>query len=148
MMRSIIRISTVAVAFLGSTASGSAAVDRRVALVIGNATYKSASKLWNPLNDADAVSKALKRIGPQAIDGRDPDWQRMRGDPSPSPASCWRRTPGCSTMQATASLSCQELLTRAQIGEFSEKRIATLCGIVAKGDPACAGGDLNGTPAW
>jgi Caspase domain len=79
MMRSIIRILTVALAFLGSTASWSAAVDRRVALVIGNATYKSASKLGNPLNDADDVSKALKRIGLAVIDGRDLDRQGMRG---------------------------------------------------------------------
>jgi hypothetical protein len=79
MMRSIIRILTVALAFLGSTASGSAAVDRRVALVIGNATYKSASQLRNPLNDADDVSNALKRIGLRVIDACDLDRQGMRG---------------------------------------------------------------------
>jgi hypothetical protein len=78
MMRSIIRILSVALAFLGSTASGSAAVDRRVALVIGNATYNRASKLQNPLNDADDVSGALKRIGLQVINGRDLDRQGMR----------------------------------------------------------------------
>jgi uncharacterized caspase-like protein len=69
----------VVLTFLGATASWSAAVDRRVALVIGNASYKSAAKLRNPLNDADDISVALKRVGFQVIDGRDLDWHGMRG---------------------------------------------------------------------
>jgi uncharacterized caspase-like protein len=38
-------------------------VGRRVALVIGNANYRTAGKLVNPLNDARGVAAALRRVG-------------------------------------------------------------------------------------
>jgi formylglycine-generating enzyme required for sulfatase activity/uncharacterized caspase-like protein len=40
-----------------------ASEDKRVALVIGNATYEDATPLDNPVNDAKAVSLALKALG-------------------------------------------------------------------------------------
>lgn len=49
------------------------ASNKRVALVIGNATYKHTSALANPLSDAEDVSQALKRLGFAVIDGRDLD---------------------------------------------------------------------------
>jgi TPR repeat protein len=45
--------------------------EKRVALVIGNATYQSAAKLANPLNDASDVSAVLKELGFQVIEGFD-----------------------------------------------------------------------------
>jgi uncharacterized caspase-like protein len=37
-------------------------VGRRVVLVIGNAAYEHAELLKNPINDADAIAKALTRL--------------------------------------------------------------------------------------
>jgi uncharacterized caspase-like protein len=39
------------------------AFSARVALVVGNADYRSVSRLANPLNDADAMADALERLG-------------------------------------------------------------------------------------
>ncbi|MGE0213337.1 MAG: caspase domain-containing protein [Parvibaculaceae bacterium] len=40
-----------------------AAAERRVALVIGNSTYTAVTHLPNPVNDADDIAAALRRIG-------------------------------------------------------------------------------------
>lgn len=40
-----------------------AAAERRVALVIGNSTYKSATALTNPRNDAEDIATALRDLG-------------------------------------------------------------------------------------
>lgn len=45
--------------------------EKRVALVIGNATYASAPQLRNTLNDADDMSAALKVMGFEVVEGRD-----------------------------------------------------------------------------
>ena len=50
---------------------------KRVALVVGNANYKT-RPLRNPRNDADDVSLALKASGFQVIDLRDATLQQMR----------------------------------------------------------------------
>ena len=50
---------------------------KRLALVVGNANYKS-RPLRNPRNDADDVSNALKASGFQVIDLRDASLQQMR----------------------------------------------------------------------
>jgi len=42
---------------------GPAAAEKRVALVIGNGAYKSASKLTNPTNDAKAIAGMLQVAG-------------------------------------------------------------------------------------
>ena len=61
----------VAVFFAVMLASSLAqASERRIALVIGNSSYKSAGTLPNTLNDADLISAALKGIGFEVLDGR------------------------------------------------------------------------------
>ena len=52
-------------------------LDKRIALVIGNANYKI-RPLRNPRNDAEDVSNALKAAGFQVIDLRDATIQQMR----------------------------------------------------------------------
>jgi hypothetical protein len=51
--------------------------EKRVALVIGNATYKNAATLQNPKNDAVDVSEVLKRLGFETIVGLDLDKANM-----------------------------------------------------------------------
>ena len=46
-----------------ATANFALALDRRIALVLGNADYQTAPKLDNSVNDAKAVRDALSRIG-------------------------------------------------------------------------------------
>lgn len=46
------------------------AAEKRVALVIGNASYQTAAVLQNTLNDAEAMSSALKSVGFEVLDGR------------------------------------------------------------------------------
>jgi len=46
-------------------------VERRVALVIGNSAYPGASRLTNPINDADDVTVALRQVGFNVIEGKD-----------------------------------------------------------------------------
>jgi len=50
-----------------------AGAEKRIALVIGNSTYKHAGVLTNPKNDATDMSAALKKVGFQVIDGFDLD---------------------------------------------------------------------------
>ena len=44
------------------------AQERRVALVIGNAAYKSVSVLQNPVNDSRAIAKSLRGLGFEVIE--------------------------------------------------------------------------------
>ena len=53
------------------------AAEPRVALVIGNAGYRSVPELGNSRNDADDISEQLKRVGFAVIDGRDLDRSAM-----------------------------------------------------------------------
>jgi carboxyl-terminal processing protease len=53
--------------------SAPAFAERRVALVIGNGTYRHAQQLPNPANDARDVADALKRLGFETILGVDLD---------------------------------------------------------------------------
>jgi uncharacterized caspase-like protein len=64
----------IAVALLVCMISaGPALAQKRVALVVGNASYKFASKLENPRNDAASMAAALRKVGFQVIDGFDLD---------------------------------------------------------------------------
>jgi len=47
--------------------------DKRVALVIGNAAYRSMAQLQNPGNDAADVAAALRRLDFEAIAATDLD---------------------------------------------------------------------------
>jgi uncharacterized caspase-like protein len=44
------------------------AQDRRVALVIGNAAYKSVTTLQNPVNDSRAIAKSLRSLGFEVVE--------------------------------------------------------------------------------
>ena len=52
---------------------------KRVALVIGNSSYKHASALDNPRNDAEDVSKAFGKLGFKVVKGLDLDKRSMEG---------------------------------------------------------------------
>ena len=47
-----------------------AAADRRVALVIGNSTYKNASSLPNTINDSTAIAALFKSVGFEVVISR------------------------------------------------------------------------------
>ena len=53
----------ILVFLIQSFLTGSAAAQRRSALVIGNASYVSAAKLKNPRNDATAIARSLRDLG-------------------------------------------------------------------------------------
>jgi uncharacterized caspase-like protein len=57
--------------------AGPTNAEKRVALVIGNAAYKSAAILQNPRDDAQDVSAALQRLGFETIVGLDLDKDGM-----------------------------------------------------------------------
>jgi Caspase domain len=59
--------------FAAECAAGS-----RVALVVGNAGYRSVPELRNSRNDADDVSSKLKQVGFEVVDGRDLDRPGMQ----------------------------------------------------------------------
>lgn len=69
--RAAIRLATLAAAIMALLGPVEAA--DRVALVIGNSAYSSAPALKNPRNDAEAVSRALERLGFKVIEGLDVD---------------------------------------------------------------------------
>ena len=58
-------------------ASTCAFADKRVALVIGNSAYRTAPALVNPVNDADELAAALKRVGFTVLLQRDLDKRGM-----------------------------------------------------------------------
>jgi len=62
------RFASVFVVLL-AVAAGSAAAraEKRVALVIGNASYQHTASLPNPVNDADDIAVALKKVGFEVI---------------------------------------------------------------------------------
>lgn len=62
------RVAIVLLAFASSLAAH--ASEKRVALVIGNSSYKSAPALDNTLHDAELISNALKSVGFEVLDGR------------------------------------------------------------------------------
>ena len=56
---------------LGAPLADADAKERRVALVIGNSTYKHTVELPNTLNDAPAVAASLRRLGFEVVEGID-----------------------------------------------------------------------------
>ena len=60
----------VSILFTIALGCGAAQAERRVALVIGNAAYKSVPRLTNPANDATLVGGMLKKAGFDAVDIR------------------------------------------------------------------------------
>jgi hypothetical protein len=55
-----------------------AAANQRVALVIGNAAYKVAPKLANPVLDAKAIAETFRHLGFKVVEGYDLSSQGMR----------------------------------------------------------------------
>ena len=53
-------------------------VEKRLALIIGNADYKNSNPLQNPLNDAKAIAKALKEVGFTVLLYLDADLKTMK----------------------------------------------------------------------
>jgi Caspase domain len=66
----------MALASFGSVAQ--APLDLRVALVVGNAAYAHIQALGNPVNDARAMSLALRKLGFEVIDLVDGNRQQMQ----------------------------------------------------------------------
>lgn len=54
-----------------------ASAEKRVALVIGNSTYRNVTSLANPRNDAQDISAALTRLGFDTTTGIDADREQM-----------------------------------------------------------------------
>lgn len=68
----------ICLAALAVACATSAGAERRVALVIGNGTYKALKPLRNPTNDAADVAAALKGLGFEVTRGIDLDETAMR----------------------------------------------------------------------
>jgi uncharacterized caspase-like protein len=77
MARAAALLFTIATPLLLSVLPTQAA-EKRVALVIGNASYKVAPRLDNPINDATAVAAAFRRLGFQVIEGYDLPGEKLR----------------------------------------------------------------------
>ncbi len=67
MHRFIVMIALFAAMLCASPVSA----ERRVALVVGNSTYKHASRLINPRNDAEAIAATLTKLGFKVVKGID-----------------------------------------------------------------------------
>ncbi len=52
--------------------------EKRVALVIGNSTYRYAPEILNPANDSQDAANALRKLGFEVIEGQDLDYQSIR----------------------------------------------------------------------
>lgn len=70
--RALCLLGLLAVTLLAAT---DARAERRVALIVGNADYKHASRLRNPLNDANDMAKVLRSLGFEVVVGTDLDQQ-------------------------------------------------------------------------
>lgn len=68
----------LALAVLAFPASAYAAIEKRVALVIGNGAYQNAQPLPNPTNDARAMEAKLRGLGFEVVAGFDQDYATMR----------------------------------------------------------------------
>ena len=75
-IRFFVLTSAVWLTLLGTTISATA--EKRVALVIGNSAYENVSRLPNPGNDAEAIAKALKRLGFEVTLKRDLTYGKLR----------------------------------------------------------------------
>ncbi len=58
--------------------AGEALAERRVAMVVGNATYQNVGALDNPMNDAKAVAGSLENLGFEVLLGIDLDQRGMQ----------------------------------------------------------------------
>lgn len=68
MLTGLVRVVAVAVALAAGITAAHA--ERRVALVIGNASYDKSPDLRNPINDARAMGRRLTELGFELIEGK------------------------------------------------------------------------------
>ena len=66
-------LALVASVFAFAGAQGAAEAQGRVALVIGNSTYRNVAPLGNPKNDAADTAAALRKLNFKVIDGTNLD---------------------------------------------------------------------------
>ncbi len=71
-------LALVVMVFIGLTCSTAAWAEKRVALVIGNASYTSTPPLRTPVNDATDIANALERLGFEILRGLDLNYASMR----------------------------------------------------------------------
>jgi hypothetical protein len=65
----------------------SAAAEKRVALVIGNAEYQNAPPLRNPSNDATDIAAKLRELGFDVVEGIDLGKREWKSGSELSPSS-------------------------------------------------------------
>ncbi len=70
--------AVLAIAISALPASAFAAIEKRVALVIGNGAYQNAQPLPNPTNDARAMEAKLRGLGFEVVSGFDQEYDTMR----------------------------------------------------------------------
>jgi len=73
----IARLCGLIMLMLTSLAMAAPASERRVALVIGNSSYRNAPVLPNTVNDARDMAAALRKVGFEVVDGVDLDKRGM-----------------------------------------------------------------------
>ncbi|QEL24939.1 hypothetical protein FQV39_21850 [Bosea sp. F3-2] len=73
----IARLCGLIMLMLTGLAMAAPAPERRVALVIGNSSYRNAPVLLNTVNDAGDMAVALRKVGFEVIDGIDLDKRGM-----------------------------------------------------------------------
>ncbi|MCV9940736.1 caspase family protein [Boseaceae bacterium BT-24-1] len=73
----IARLCGLIMLMLTSLAMAAPASERRVALVIGNSSYRNAPVLPNTVNDARDMAAALRKVGFEVVDGIDLDKRGM-----------------------------------------------------------------------
>src|SRR5258707_2174356 len=76
-MNFLVRYFALGLMFAVGLFAEARAAEQRVALVIGNGSYRAVPELRNSRNDADDISEQLKRLGFVVIDGRDLDRSAM-----------------------------------------------------------------------
>lgn len=76
-MAAIVRICALIALLTQLLILPSMAEERRVALVIGNSSYRNAPPLQNTVNDARDMAVALRRVGFEVVDGIDLDKRGM-----------------------------------------------------------------------
>lgn len=73
----IARLCALIMLMLSGLAIAAPAPERRVALVIGNSSYRNAPVLPNTVNDARDMAAALRKVGFEVVDGIDLDKRGM-----------------------------------------------------------------------
>jgi raffinose/stachyose/melibiose transport system substrate-binding protein len=71
-------LAVLAIAMLLPTTTGGVAINRRIALVVGNGAYEQVSDLANPTNDAEAISGKLQGLGFEVLTATNLDLAGMR----------------------------------------------------------------------